>query len=59
MIYANATVLGGDTLVGDDSVVGGNVFLTNSVPPGSLVYQTSQFRVRRTRDGFEDADFVI
>ncbi len=59
VIYANATVLGGDTLVGDDSVVGGNVFLTNSVPPGSLVYQTSQFRVRRTRDGFEDADFVI
>jgi serine O-acetyltransferase len=59
VIYANATVLGGDTRVGDDSVVGGNVFLTNSVPPGSLVYQTSQFRVRRTRDGFEDADFVI
>ncbi len=59
VIYANATVLGGDTVVGDDSVVGGNVFLTNGVPPGSLVYQTGQFRVRRTRDGFEDADFVI
>ena len=59
VIYANATVLGGDTRVGDDSVVGGNVFLTSSVPPGSLVYQTSQFRVRHTRDGFEDADFVI
>ena len=59
VIYANATVLGGDTVVGDDSVVGGNVFLTNSVPPGSIVYQTSQFRVRRVRDGFEDADFVI
>jgi serine O-acetyltransferase len=59
VIYANATVLGGDTVVGEDSVVGGNVFLTHSVPPGSLVYQTSQFRVRRTRDGFEDADFVI
>ena len=59
VIYANATVLGGDTVVGDDSVVGGNVFLTSSVPPDSLVYQTSQYRVRRTRDGFEDADFVI
>ena len=58
-IYANATVLGGDTVVGDDSVVGGNVFLTSSVPAGSLVYQTSQYRVRRTRDGFEDADYVI
>ncbi len=59
VIYAGATVLGGDTVVGEDSIVGGNVFLTNSVPPGSIVYQTSQFRVRRTRDGFEDADFVI
>ncbi len=59
VIYANATVLGGDTVVGEDSIVGGNVFLTSSVPPGSIVYQTSQFRVRRVRDGFEDADFVI
>ncbi|MCU0477267.1 MAG: serine acetyltransferase [Chloroflexi bacterium] len=59
IIYAGATVLGGDTVVGEDSVVGGNVFLTNSVPSGSIVYQTSQFRVRRVRDGFEDADFVI
>jgi serine O-acetyltransferase len=59
VIYANATVLGGDTVVGADSIVGGNVFLTGSVPPGSLVHQASQVRVRRTVDGFEDADFVI
>jgi serine O-acetyltransferase len=59
VIYANATVLGGDTVIGADSVVGGNVFLTSSVPADSLVYQTSGYRVRRTRDGFEDADFVI
>jgi len=59
VIYANATVLGGETVVGDDSVVGGNVFLTNSVPPDSIVSQASQVRIRRVRDGFEDADFVI
>ena len=59
VIYANATVLGGETVVGHDSVVGGNVFLTNSVPPDSIVYQSSQLRLRRVRDGFEDADFVI
>lgn len=59
VIYANATVLGGETIVGDDSVVGGNVFLTNSVPSDSIVYQSSQLRIRRVRDGFEDADFVI
>ena len=59
VIYANATVLGGDTMVGADSVVGGNVFLTNSVPPDSIVSQASQVRIRRVLDGFENADFVI
>ena len=59
VLYANATVLGGDTVVGHDSVVGGNVFLTGSLPPDSVVYQTSHVRVRRVRDGFEDSDFVI
>ncbi len=59
VIYANATVLGGDTTIGADSVVGGNVFLTSSVPPGSLVYQTPDYRVRRQRGGFDDSDFVI
>jgi serine O-acetyltransferase len=59
VLYANATVLGGDTVVGHDSVVGGNVWLTNSVPPYSLVYHTSQVKVRNVSDGFADADFVI
>ena len=59
IIYANATVLGGDTTIGADSVIGGNVFLTNSVPPGSLVYQTPENRVRQHRDRFDDFDFVI
>jgi len=59
VIYANATVLGGDTTIGADSIIGGNVFLTSSVPPGSLVYQTPDYRVRRQRGGFDDTDFVI
>ncbi|TWT43641.1 Serine acetyltransferase [Phycisphaerae bacterium RAS1] len=36
-IYSNATVLGGDTTLGDGSVVGGSVFLTKSVEPGHMV----------------------
>jgi serine O-acetyltransferase len=36
-LYANATVLGGETEVGSGSVVGGSVFLTRSVPAGSRV----------------------
>ena len=37
-IYAGATILGGDTVIGKGSVVGGNVWLTQSVPPGSKVF---------------------
>jgi serine O-acetyltransferase len=37
VIYANATILGGDTVVGARSVIGGNVWLTQSVPPDSVV----------------------
>jgi len=46
IIYANATILGGKTVVGHDSVIGGNVWLTQSVEPFSLVYHTSQIEVR-------------
>jgi serine O-acetyltransferase len=35
VVYAGATILGGDTIVGRGSVIGGNVWLTTSVPPGS------------------------
>jgi serine O-acetyltransferase len=59
VIYANATVLGGDTEVGHDSVVGGNVWLTDSVPSHSVVYQSSQVKVRSAMEGFEFSDFVI
>jgi serine O-acetyltransferase len=38
-IYANATIMGGDTIVGEGSTIGANVFLTNSVPPNSIVVQ--------------------
>jgi serine O-acetyltransferase len=37
VIYANATILGGDTVIGRGSTIGGNVFLTHSVPAGSTV----------------------
>mgnify|MGYP000977552134 CR=1 FL=1 len=36
-VYANATVLGGDTRLGQGSIVGGSVFLTKSVPPKARV----------------------
>jgi serine O-acetyltransferase len=37
VVYAGATILGGDTVVGAGSVIGGNVWLTHSVPRQSRV----------------------
>lgn len=45
IIYSGATILGGDTLIGTGSVIGGNVWLTKSVPPGSLVYHNPEITV--------------
>jgi serine O-acetyltransferase len=36
-IYAGATILGGDTVIGKGSTIGGNVWLTHSVAPGTTV----------------------
>jgi serine O-acetyltransferase len=39
-------VLGGETVIGARSTIGGNVFLVQSVPPDSLVYhEEKQLRV--------------
>lgn len=40
VIYANATILGGDTYVGDRCVIGASVWLTRSVPAGETLYYT-------------------
>lgn len=37
VIYAHATILGGTTVIGRGSTIGGNVFLTESVPANSIV----------------------
>lgn len=38
VIYANATILGGNTVVSDNCVIGGSVWLTHSVPEGTTLY---------------------
>ncbi|MFC3879305.1 serine O-acetyltransferase EpsC [Algoriphagus namhaensis] len=42
VIYAGATILGGETHIGEGSVVGGNVWLTKSVPANSKIYYQSR-----------------
>jgi serine O-acetyltransferase len=50
-IYPNSTVLGGETVIGARSTIGGNVFLTQSVPADSLVaYDGKPFQVMVKRN---------
>jgi serine O-acetyltransferase len=46
VLYANATILGGDTVIGARSVIGGNVWLTRSVPPDSVVTEVPNIERR-------------
>mgnify|MGYP004447745797 CR=1 FL=1 len=48
VIYAGATILGGNTHIGHDAVIGGNAWVTHSVEPYEMVrIQT----VEQKRDG--------
>jgi len=40
IIYANATILGGNTVIGQGSIIGGNTWITHSVPPHSMIYNS-------------------
>lgn len=60
VIYANATILGGDTVIGRDSIIGGNVWLTKSVPPGSRVmYRSVGWQGRHEPEPERPDDFTI
>ena len=37
VIYSGATILGGETQIGNDCIIGGSVWLTHSVPAGKMV----------------------
>ncbi|HSD06351.1 serine O-acetyltransferase EpsC [Flavobacterium sp.] len=46
IIYANSTILGGQTTVGRDSIIGGNVWLTYSIPSNSVVYHKNEIKIK-------------
>jgi serine O-acetyltransferase len=51
-IYAHATILGGETVIGSGSVIGGNVWLMESVPPGSkVIAEPPRHLVRQRGEG--------
>lgn len=44
IIYANATILGGMTTIGDGATIGGNVWITHSVEAGKTVTYSENYR---------------
>lgn len=59
VIYAGATILGGETVIGRGSIIGGNVWLTYSVPPNSVVYHQSEIRIKDKNPFPEPINFII
>lgn len=59
VIYAQAVILGGDTVVGRNSVIGGNVWLTESVPPFSYVHQENKATIRQKTEKEGTINFSI
>lgn len=45
ILYSGATILGGDTVIGEHCIIGGNVWLTRSVPSYSTVYHQPTIKV--------------
>lgn len=45
-IYANATILGGETTIGKNSIIGGNTWITKSIPAKSIVTNTTITEVK-------------
>jgi serine O-acetyltransferase len=59
ILYAGCTILGGETVVGRNSIIGGNVWLTESILPNSVVYHKSEIIVRNQSDLQDPVDFII
>lgn len=59
ILYSGATILGGETVIGRGSIIGGNVWLTYSVPPNSVVYHKSEIKVKDKNPFPEPLNFVI
>lgn len=59
VIYSNATILGGETVIGHNSVIGGGAWLTQSVIPYSLVYNSVDVKIRTVKNFVQPLDFTI
>lgn len=56
VIYAGATILGGSTTIGNHSTIGGNVWLTKSVQPHSMVFHKPMIKIIEAKNQNEITD---
>ncbi len=59
VVYANATILGGTTVVGRGSIIAGNAFITHNIPPESMVTRRSEVRPRHGGEEFDELEYHI
>jgi serine O-acetyltransferase len=59
VIYAGATILGGDTVVGKHSIIGGNVWLLESIPPDTTITHQPPNLVYKGREAMPPADVYM
>ena len=55
VIYSGATILGGNTEIGHDCVIGGNVWITRSIAPETKVY----YQATMHHEGSDQVDLMV
>jgi serine O-acetyltransferase len=59
VIYANATILGGETIIGHHSVIGSSAWITRSIAPYTTVtIENPRLRFRESNDGISDSEYM-
>ncbi|ADX68013.1 serine O-acetyltransferase EpsC [Weeksella virosa] len=58
-IYAGATILGGTTHIGEHCTIGGNVWITKSIPPHHRVYQNSKPTIIKPNKKIDNNNYSI
>ncbi len=59
IIYAQSVILGGNTVIGRSSVIGGNSWIVQSIPPNSVVNNKNEVRIKTNKDFEEPINFII
>lgn len=55
ILYAGATILGGETRIGHNSIIGGNVWVTKSLAPHTKIY----YQAKMYNEGTGEIDLVV